>query len=319
VPNDISRSLVPGILIPAALLGACSGSSPPSTGQAPLPGPDASQVLAYRPNPDAGDTFMFTPDASGALQAHIQVNGAGASCGSCVVVLAQAEGGQQPYSYTWSDPSWKGPGPFTVCPTQNTTVSLEVSGAASSSGEGTMSSSVANASTTIDCVPSDGSAGSGPGPLDGCQAHATSSSTSSDGGTADAGQMECTGNELDAAVAWADGGVAYSDSSSLPYTLLKGHTYQVSYDQLLPFEFGSSVIVDIYGATQANVCQADMLLFTLTLNGSIADWHQSYCFTPDRDYDYLITNVYIQGVLFYFDPLSVSTLCDTCTLAAGDD
>jgi hypothetical protein len=58
----------------------------------------------------------------------------------------------------------------------------------------------------------------------------------------------------------------------------------------------------------------DQKLFTLTLNGSIFNWHQSYCFTPDQDYDYVVTNVSIQGVIGYFDVLSVSTICDTCTM-----
>jgi hypothetical protein len=319
VPNHVVRSLVPAVVVAGALLGACSAGSPATVGEVMPLGSDAAGSYAPGANPDAGDNFTFTMrvDAGGPLEAHIQVNGGGAACGSCAVVVAQAQGGTQPYAYTWSDPSWNGPGPFTVCPTQDTPISVEVAGAVTNSGEGTMSSAVVKASTTIDCVPSDGAAGSGVGPLNGCQAHATSSLTA-DGGTDDSG-VECKENEVDASAAWASGGVAFSDSSMLPYTLLKGHTYQVSYDQLLPIELGSAVLVDIYGATQANVCSDDDLLFTLTLDGSISSWHQSHCFTPGQDYDYLVTNVHIQDVLGYFNPLSVSTLCDTCSLAPGDE
>ena len=59
----------------------------------------------------SGGGFTGFADAGGALQAHIQVNGTGLPCGRCAVLVAQATGGQEPYTYRWSDPSLSGPGP----------------------------------------------------------------------------------------------------------------------------------------------------------------------------------------------------------------
>ncbi len=225
-------------------------------------------------------------------------------------MLAQAQGGQQPYSYAWSDPSWQGPGPFQLCPTASTPVSLTVTDSSGTSGEVSMPNQTAKASTSVDCTVSDSAAP--PGALNGCIAGAATGTP--DAGSNDAGLTECPGNEVEAGVAWADGGAVASESSPLGVTFLKGHTYSVSYDQLLPIVLGQQVTVEIYGATEPDVCKADQLLFTLHLDGSIFSWHQAYCFTPDQDYSYAVTNVYIQGVLFYFNALAVSTICDTCSM-----
>jgi hypothetical protein len=256
--------------------------------------------------------FTAVEDAGGPLQVHIQVNGNGDVCGACDVVLAQVQGGQRPYTYTWSDSSWQGAGPFMICPSASTPVSVTVTDSGNQGvGEGASSKQTAKAATTVTCAASDGAAAQ-PGPLNGCVA--MSMSGTPEAGTNDAGSTECKQNEIEAGVAWADGGIVASESTALGYTFQAGHTYQVSYDQLLPIELGQAVTVDIYGATAQNVCQADQLLFTLTLNGSIFSWSQQFCFTPTQDYTYTVTNVYIQGVLFYFNPLSVSTICDTCSM-----
>jgi hypothetical protein len=244
---------------------------------------------------------------------HIQVNaGKDAVCGSCAVVLAQTQGGMQPYSYTWSNPSWAGPGPFTICPDSPTSVSVAVTDSSgSSSGELSSGGQTAKASTSVTCTPSDGLVPEA-GALNGCIASAASGVP--DAGTDDAGLYECHQNEVEAGVAWADGGAVASESGYLGYTFLAGHTYSVSYDRLLPIELGDAVTVDIYGANAPNICEEGQKLFTLTLDGSIFNWHQEYCFTPDRDYQYVITNVNIKGVITYINPLSVSTICDSCSM-----
>jgi hypothetical protein len=239
---------------------------------------------------------------------HIQVNGGGATCGACAVIIAQAVGGAQPYSYAWTDPSWQGPGPFQLCPTQSTPVAVTVTDSSATAGEVPQPNMTVMASTSVDCIASDGS--SAPGELNGCTA--SGGSGTPEAGTNDAGQLECPGNEIEAGVAWADGGVAASYATVLPYTLHAGHTYSTSFDRLLPVVLGQPVTVKIYGATEPDVCKEDKLLFTLDLDGSIFNWHQAYCFTPDQDYHSIITNVYVQGVLFFFNPFAVSTVCDSC-------
>jgi hypothetical protein len=315
--------LLPLGLAPVA---ACGGSSSHGSG-APPASQDASTSYGADASTgdDAGTGFatddggsgnpfqVQSPDGGGMLQAHVQVNGNHGTCGACDVVLAQVTGGTQPYSYAWSDPSWQGPGPFMLCPTAGTSVSLTVTDSSESSGELHMAAQAAQASAQVDCVASDGGQGDGDaGPLHGCTAGIGSGTP--DAGTNDAGQLECTQNEVEGGVAWADGGAVASVATALGYTFVAGHAYQVSYDRLLPIELGQPVTVEIYGSTLPDVCKADQLLFTLHLDGSIFNWHQAYCFTPDRDYSYAITNVYIQGVLTYINPLSVSTVCDSCTM-----
>jgi hypothetical protein len=274
-----------------------------STGDdAGLPGDDASSGNPVLTAP--------SPDGGGPLEAHVQVNGNHGVCGACDVVLAQVQGGKQPYAYSWSDPSWQGPGPFQLCPGSATSVSLTVTDSSASSGELAMTAMTAKATTAVDCAPADGA--SGPGALNGCISMGGSGTP--EAGSNDAGQTECTQNEVEAGIAWADGGVAASVADKLGVTFLAGHTYQVSFDRLLPIVLGPPVTVKIYGSTEPDICHADQLLFTLNLDGSIFNWHQAYCFTADRDYHYTVTNVYVQGVLVFFDVLSVSTICDSCTM-----
>jgi hypothetical protein len=309
------RTVLLLVALAAPRLGACGGGSSQSlTGNGQTSDASSTGLASDLLAQDAGNAEL--PDAwtdgGGPLEVHLQVNGGGAACGSCVVVLAQAFGAQQPYTYTWSNADWHGPGPFMLCPTSSTRVAVEVTSSPENAGEGlTLPGQTASAASTVDCVVTDaaGDDAAGPGPLNGC----VSDLASGDGGD-DAGATQCLANEIDASVAWLDGGVAYSSADRLSFTLLAGHTYQASYDQLLPIELGAAVTVDIYGSTQPNVCEADAKLFTLVLDGSIANWHQSYCFTPDRDYDYLVENIGIQGVIGYIPPiLAVSTFCDTCS------
>jgi hypothetical protein len=313
----MKRGWIAAGLTLAALFGGCGtsssnlGTAGPETNQTQTTG-DASLGGGMSLG-DAGvgnATFTTLEDAGGPLQAHIVVNGNGATCGACDVVLVQTQGGTQPYTYSWSDPSWTGPGPFTICPEMATPVSVTVTDSSQKAGELATTDQTTSAATTIQCRPSDGSAPSGG--LNGCIA--STASGTPDAGLGDGGSVECTGNEVEAGTAWADGGVAASVASSVGATLLAGHAYEYSYDRLLPIVLGQPVTVKVYGSTQPDICQADQLLFTLDLDSSIFNWHQAYCFTPDRDYSYVITNIYIQGVLVFINPLTVGTLCDTCSM-----
>lgn len=307
------------VVAPTTVAG-CGSSGASTNGATPVVTNDASdntQVTeSTGDDADAGNATFTTPaDGGGPLQVHIQVNGNGGVCGACAVVLAQTQGGMQPYSYAWSDPTWSGPGPFTICPANTTPVTVTVTDSSgSSSGEVAMGAQSAKAATSLTCTPSDGATNE-VGALNGCVAMAASGTP--DAGSNDAGLFECHQNEVEAGTAWSDGGAVASESAYLGYTFLAGHTYSVSYDRLLPIELGQGgqpVTVELYGASAPNICVEQQKLFTLTLDGSIFNWHQSYCFTPDHDYQYVITNVYIEGVLIYINPLSVSTICDTCTM-----
>ena len=303
----------------AALGGACGGASNSMAVQGndastpPATGDDlASDAAVADDGPgNAAFTMPASPDGGSPLQARIQVTGNGGVCGGCDVVVAQAQGGVMPYAYTWSDPSWQGPGPFQLCPDKATPITLSVTDSSGTSGEIAQSNQTAQAATTAECVASDG--GAAPGALNGCMALGSTSSLE-DAALAPDASVECTADEVEAGVAWADGGAVASVATPLPVTLLAGHTYSASYDRLLPIVLGQAVTVEIWGSTEPDICQADQKLFTLNLDGSIFDWHESFCFTPDRDYHYAITRVYIQGTLFFFNALAVSTLCDTCTM-----
>ena len=322
-------SLRPLLAVVALTLLGCGSSSSTTPGHggpgngadASLSGLDGGSVPDDSGGtPDVGNPTLtpVAPDAGGPLAVHIQINGNHSACGACDVVLAQAQGGTQPYTYAWSNPSWQGPGPFQVCPDSATPVSVTVTDSSASTGEVTRTAQTAMAATSIDCVKSDGAAPP-PGALNGCLALGAQSGVPDAGVVTDAapdggGATECTANEVDASVAWADGGAVASVATPLPVTLLAGHTYQVSYDRLLPIVLGQPVTVEIYGSTAPDVCTVQQKLFTLNLDSSIFNWHQAYCFTPDRDYHEVVTDVYIQGVLVFINILSVSTICDTCTM-----
>lgn len=81
----------------------------------------------------AGSGAVFVVGDSGALQAHLQVEGADLTCGGCAVLVAQAAGGEPPYAYAWSDPALHGAGPVTVCPQESTHYEVTVT---DSSGNG---------------------------------------------------------------------------------------------------------------------------------------------------------------------------------------
>jgi hypothetical protein len=243
------------LVLAAIWASGCGNSNAATDSPSPPVTPDASMAAVSVPSSDdsgVGNAAFTAPSPDGgALEVHIQVNGGGNVCGQCAVVLAQVQGGTAPYTYTWSDPSWQGPGPFQLCPTTSTPVSLAVTDTSAGVGELPTADQTAQAATTVECVEAD--AASPPGELNGCTAGAVSGVP--EAGTNDAGNFECTANEVEAGVAWADGGAVASEATPLPYTFRKGHTYSVSYDQLLPIELGGPVMVDIYGSTQPNVCR----------------------------------------------------------------
>jgi hypothetical protein len=294
---------LPGTLVVCLTLGsawACGGQPAATT----LTAPDADTVA------DAGDPQFFTesPDG-GVLQARIQVNGAHTTCGTCAVLIAEVLGGTAPYQYTWSDPSLTGPGPHEVCPDAPTHYTLTVTDSSGrASGELSMPAQKVQVSSAVDCVPPAADASSVAGALAGCHATGTDQTEAMDAG------LECTANETaTGASAFLDGGVSASHASKLPGTLIAGQPYSFSYDRLLPLDVGQPVTVDVYGSNEPDICAADEKLFTMVLDGSLASWNQTFCFTPKKSYEYSISNVSIGGVLFYTSSFA-GTLCTGCSM-----
>ncbi len=233
------------------------------------------------------------------LRAQIQVNGANTLCGTCSVILAQAQGGVLPYTYEWSDPSLSGPGPHRVCPDQPTKYSVIISDSAGTlTGEFARPSDRVEALGETNCVPGD--AGTG---FAGCFTSVTG----------DAG--------ADANVPCGDAGVAFdlttgavgtvTVSAQLSDGFKAGQTYEYSHDRLIPItlSLGQAVSVDIYGANEQ--CGQEEKLFTLTYD--LLTWHQSFCFTPTKDYRYLVTAIHLNGAIFSWEFLTAGTTCAGCS------
>jgi hypothetical protein len=264
----------------ALCLPACSGRQP---GFVPEEGTtaDASTEAAGGPS---GAAFAWND--SGALQAHIQVNGSDLACGACAVLVAQAAGGAEPYTYQWSDPSLSGPAP-TVCPTKPTHYSVVVT---DSSGTTTGEIHHAGASTTA-------------------SADLACSMTSTDAHSDAFAGCTSTAQEMPEPCPFdADAGVSDVHSTAVLLDVVAGQTYQFSYDQVLPFALGAPVTVDVYGALER--CGQDAKLFTLTLDGR---WHQAYCFTAKEAFKYSTSVVHDNGVLSNFDLSTSGTACGGCT------
>jgi hypothetical protein len=310
---------VAGALVIVVPFGGCGSSS--SNGDAAGDAATSTGHPSAATDPvgasDAGNadfTMYEAPDAGGPLEAHIQVNGGGQlTCGGCAVILAQTQGGKRPYSYAWTDPSWTGPGPFQLCPDAPTSISLTVTDSSASSGENPTADQSVAATTPVDCTARNDAAA--PGPLNGCTGGGTAGSSYSvpDSGP-DSGIVECSDQEVEGGVAWADGGPAAVVSGALGVTLQAGHAYGASYDPLLPIVLGQPVIVEIWGAADDDPCTEDQKLFTLDLDGSLQSWHETFCFTPDRDYHRVVTKVFVKGVWLFFDVLAFTTFCDTCSM-----
>jgi hypothetical protein len=287
----------------SSILAAGCGSTPSALhlGDDTAPGADAEAT-------DGGSFFTEEPDG-GPLEAHLQINGAHAVCGTCAVLIAQTQGGMGPYSYAWSDPSLTGPGPHEVCPDAPTRYSVTVTDSSgSSAGEITRPPAKVSVSGSVDCTPPPPDAGTSAG-LVGCRV--TTSSANTDAGMA----IECTANETTSGIAAIlDGGVVDSLAGKLPGTLLAGHTYSFAYDRVLPLSIGNAVTVDVYGSNDPDVCAQGERLFEMHLDGSLTSWNLNYCFTPTKDYTYAVTDISVQGVLLYTNAFVAGTVCDTCSM-----
>jgi hypothetical protein len=124
--------------------------------------------------------------------------------------------------------------------------------------------------------------------------------------------MKCEGSSaLDAGVL-TDQGFSnfFSESTLLSEPLVAGKAYTYSYDQILPFYVGEGISVDVYGAMADSPCVAQTKLFTLKHD---ENWHQSFCFTPDRAYERTIARVLVSGIWLTFDLATVGTMCKGCS------
>lgn len=270
---------------------ADSGKPPGTPPRDPPPTTPTTPVTA-----DAGGfTGIAVQDETKPLDARIQVNGAMTPCGSCAVLIAQAFGGKQPYTYQWSDPTLSGPGPHRVCPDEPTEYSLTVTDASKVDGpEFQQPAMTVKTTGKVECTPATLDAG-GPTDFVGCQGMVVA-----DGGTGGTGGQPITCET-------GDGGY-YSGTGMLPMPVLGGHTYTLNYDQLIPIVVGEPVVVDVYGSNTP--CVLEEKLTSWTLDGS---WHHPGCFTPTKDYDYVLIRVYVGFVLFYFDLLQSATFCSGCS------
>ena len=282
---------------------ANSAAAPPSTGRTngDRPATAASKDGGVRFNP-------LTPDGgSGELEVHLQVNGARPPCGSCAVVLAQAQGGLQPYAYQWSDPSLSGPGPHKVCPDAPTTYTVTVTDSTPNTvGEFSSTAQVVAAMGAVDCVADAGVSG-----FAGCMSPYMQA-TSIDGETnAPDSSVTCPD---DAGVMFdlttgAEGTVTVSTEN--PGGFKAGETYEYSHDRLLPFTvgYGDAITVDVSGGMEE--CVPQDKFFTIVYDSTT--WHQSFCFTPKLPYRYLLVSVHLNGVLFSAELQSSGTICAGCS------
>jgi hypothetical protein len=278
----------------------------------PKPAADSGTANPNEPEPTqpapTSDAEMFTgiavEDDSLPLQARVQVNGGKTPCGTCSVLLAQAQGGKQPYTYRWSDPELSGAGPHQVCPDEPTDYSVTVTDDSEVKGaEFSTPAQTATATGKVECTPPDLDAGQGTTEFVGCMTPA---------GMMASGMMATAGTSPEAGAGTitcetGDGGF-YSGTGMIPMPLLAGHTYSLSYDQLVPIVIGEPVIVDVYGSNEP--CKLEEKFATWTLDGT---WHHPGCFTPTKNYDYLLIRVYVGFTLFYFELLNGATFCAGCS------
>ncbi len=82
---------------------------------------------------DSSDGQDGSPSPDGSVGGGLSVSlvsdaeGGSLCAGSCVTVQASATGGDGTYRVSWSDPSLEGLGPHTYCPSEDTTLQLELS------------------------------------------------------------------------------------------------------------------------------------------------------------------------------------------------
>ena len=172
------------------------------------------------PAASSGGGFTGFADAGGALQAHIQVNGTDLPCGRCAVLIAQATGGREPYTYQWSDPSLGGPGPHSVCPQQATQYSVVVTDSSNtSSGEIQHAAETAKATADLTCQPVAQDAG--------------------DASTDELVGCVSSANEVSEPCAIDAGSdVTEVHSQRILFDPTPGKTYQFNWDQVLPIQRG---------------------------------------------------------------------------------
>jgi hypothetical protein len=251
---------------------------------------------------DARPAQPIQADAGQELRAQVQVNGANVTCGACSVVLVQAQGGVLPYKYEWSDPALKGPGPHMVCPNEPARYSVIVTDSAETlTGEFARPAESVEAVGETRCVPGDAGGG-----LQGCFASLTNADAGTDAAAPTCGDAGISFDLLTGAVG------TVTVSTELGANGFKaGQTYEYSHDRLVPItlSLGEAVSVDVYGANEP--CGMDEKMFTLTYD--LFTWHQAFCFTPKKDYRYIIVAVHLNGAIFSWEFLASGTTCAGCS------
>jgi hypothetical protein len=310
----------------ALVLSACSDGPtrvPPDEADEP---PAVTEDAAKPPPPklpveipayvfEAGVAVPVT-DPGAPLSVQLQVNGATTACGSCSVLIAQAMGGKEPYTFSWSDPTLTGAGPHRVCPNEPTTYSVRVTDDSARDFEGSsLAAQTAEARGDVKCRPADPDAGA----LQGCSSSVSmgmpqSGATPLDGAVKadpDAGQTEC-----------GDAGITFDLTSGAQGTVTVstrleeaafrgGQRYEYIVDRLVPLtlSLGQAVDVEIWGGNTHCELAEKFIAYKLDL----FTWHQSTCFTPTKDYLYLLVVVKLNGAIFNWELLTSSTTCAGCS------
>lgn len=199
---------------------------------------------------------------SDVLRVQLEVSDPAPRCGECMEMSARASGGVPPYTFTWSDPTFIGPGPHTVCPAGTCAYLVLLTDA--------RSTVIDTGSAVLTCTtPARADAGASASmdmpPPSTCVGRAQT----------DTGVM-CQTDVV---------GLMLSRSITLSQPLLPG----VSYSALLSLQsiqatISSGMAFRIYGARTP--CEPEQLLGSFSLNASVSAY--GACFVPDQAYDHVI-------------------------------
>jgi hypothetical protein len=286
-----TRSRMAWSLLPASLglaSFACGSSEGPVlSGTGPGGDDGGAQFL---PNGD--------PSASGALDAHIEENHVAVklitlSCsGDCALVQAVGTGGHPPYTFAWDDGTTAAT--RQLCPTANTTYSVNVTDTGETS-EVPRPSETARASVTADVLECpDGGSSNGDGGATGCQTILSSSLS----GTTGPGAQLCTTS------------VSTSAAYSSTVTLQMGQEYELVQNAMGTLIGSVDPVWQFYASpTDCNSPPSGQSLGSLTFDPNVP--RSSICFRASADYTNLTwysTNVEEAGGLIS----SSYQLCQGC-------
>ena len=273
-----------------------------------------------------GNPWALLGDAGfggGPLQLSLAVSGGeDRICGDCAIATANVTGGTTPYHYTWSDPALTGPGPHEVCYPESRSLTLSVSDSSlAGPDDPSPAAMMQTASTTLSCTKAKSDSGT---ELSGCKLLLDASilSVLNPNGPYVERVFGCPKLEGEARIPY-DQFNAYVDASAeaptfagqgweVPEGLRAGKRYQLVFELLFPITLGGSVQMELWGTREG--CGLDEALSRVTLLGID---RQSWCFTPQHDYDKLVVKTVDGSVppIFAVSFGVSSTVCSGCVEA----